>query len=115
MGLITANSISISVRQRQTEIAVLKVLGYRPLLILILLLGEAMLLGALGGLLSAGLVYESVNRLLDNADSIIPLYIPETAFVWGPAVGMVTALAGSLVPVWNGCKIRVSTVFTRVA
>ncbi len=43
LSLLIANSISISVRQRRTELAVLKVLGFRPCQILVLVLGEALL------------------------------------------------------------------------
>ena len=45
MALVIANAISISVRERRTEMAVLKVLGFRPGQILVLVLGEALLIG----------------------------------------------------------------------
>ena len=48
--LVIANAISISVRERRLELAVLKVLGFRPYQILILVLGESLLLGVGGGL-----------------------------------------------------------------
>src|SRR5262249_30744448 len=40
MALVVSNSISISVRERRPEMAVMKVLGYRPRQILALVLGE---------------------------------------------------------------------------
>ena len=45
---ISANAIAISVRERRTEMAVLKVLGFQPWQILLLVLGEAVLLTAAG-------------------------------------------------------------------
>ena len=45
MALVIANAISISVRERRTEMAVLKVLGFHPTQILLLVLGEALLIG----------------------------------------------------------------------
>ncbi|MBY0228305.1 MAG: ABC transporter permease, partial [Gemmataceae bacterium] len=50
--LVIANSISISVRERRNEMAVLKVLGYGPNQILGLVIGEALFLGVVSGLLS---------------------------------------------------------------
>ncbi len=41
LSLVIANAISISVRERRMELAVLKVLGFRPYQILMLVLGEA--------------------------------------------------------------------------
>ena len=61
MALVLANAISISVRERRTEMAVLKVLGFRPLQILVLVLGEALLIGAFSGVLSVGILYLGIN------------------------------------------------------
>src|SRR5262249_34672761 len=44
MALVIANAISISVRERRTEMAVLKVLGFGPMRIMVLVLGEALLI-----------------------------------------------------------------------
>ncbi len=49
--LVTANTMSIAVRERQQEIAVLKTLGFSSLLVMTLILSEALLLGLMGGLL----------------------------------------------------------------
>jgi putative ABC transport system permease protein len=47
--LVTANTMSMAVRERRTEIAVLKTLGFSSGLVMALLATEALLLGALGG------------------------------------------------------------------
>ena len=49
--LVTANTMSIAVRERQQEIAVLKTLGFPSALVMTLILSEALLLGLMGGLL----------------------------------------------------------------
>ena len=49
LSLVLANAISISVRERRTELAVMKVLGFRPAQIVLLVLGESVLLGLLVG------------------------------------------------------------------
>jgi putative ABC transport system permease protein len=48
--LVTANTMSIAVRERQQEIAVLKTLGFSSGLVMTLILSEALLLGLMGGL-----------------------------------------------------------------
>ncbi len=53
--LVTANTMSIAVRERRQEIAVLKTLGFSSGLVMALILSEALLLGALGGLTGVGL------------------------------------------------------------
>jgi putative ABC transport system permease protein len=47
--LVTANTMSMAVRERRTEIAVLKTLGFPSGLVMALIIGEALFLGALGG------------------------------------------------------------------
>ena len=114
MALVIANAISISVRERRTELAVLKVLGYRPAQILTLVLGEAVLIGAISGLLSAGLTYLAIDYALPQTGQA-GLYVPVSGLVWGPAIGALTALAGSLLPAWAACKVQVSEVFAKIA
>jgi putative ABC transport system permease protein len=47
--LVTANTMSMAVRDRQTEIAVLKTLGFTSRLVMVLILGEGLALGLFGG------------------------------------------------------------------
>jgi putative ABC transport system permease protein len=111
MVLVIANAISISVRERRAEMAVLKVLGFRPAQILLLVLGEATLIGAISGALSSGLTYLVVNHAPHS--QAFQVWVPDSALWWGPVVGAMTALAGSFVPAWNACKVRVAEVFAR--
>jgi putative ABC transport system permease protein len=117
--LVIANAISISVRERRLELAVLKVLGYRPSQILVLVLGESLLLGAGAGLLSAALTYAGINWGLGGISFPIAFFdrfmIPRAAFWWGPTVGGLAALLGSFLPAWSARSVKVAEVFSKVA
>jgi putative ABC transport system permease protein len=119
MALVISNAISISVRERRTEMAVLKVLGFGPGRILALVLGEAVLIGGISGLLSAGLSYLLVHTYLGGIKfpiAFIPMFdIYADALWWGLVCGAATALAGSLVPAWSARTVKVSEVFAKVA
>jgi len=52
---VCANTMSMSIRERRKEIAVLKTLGFSSALVLTLVLGEALVIGFVGGLLGVGL------------------------------------------------------------
>src|ERR1022692_5190962 len=52
--LVTANTMSIAVRERQQEIGVLKTLGFPSGLVMTLIISEALLLGLMGGLIGVG-------------------------------------------------------------
>ena len=53
--LIAANTMAMTARERVTEIAVLRTLGFPKRTILGLILGESLLLSLIGGLLGVGL------------------------------------------------------------
>lgn len=119
LSLVISNSISISVRERRKEMAVLKVLGFQPLHILGLVLGEALLIGTLSGLFSAGASLYFINNVMGGLKLPIAFFqaftIPREAILWGVAIGFGTALVGSIVPAWNARRVRVSDVFSKVA
>jgi len=119
LSLVISNAISISVRERQKEFAVLKVLGFKPFQILSLVIGESLLIGATAGLLSAGATWGLINHVMGGFTFPIAFfgifYIPDASLWWGLAVGGGAALLGSCVPAWTACRVRVSEVFARVA
>jgi putative ABC transport system permease protein len=41
--------------------------------------------------------------------------IPHGALWWGPAVGALAALLGSVLPAWSACSVKVAEVFSKVA
>ena len=119
MAVVIATAISISVRERRTEMAILKVLGFGPFRIMTLVLGEALLLGALSGLISVGLTYLIVNVYFGGIPFPIAFFpafrIPVYALAWGPLIGGGAALIGSFVPALSDRAVKVSEVFSKVA
>ncbi len=91
LSLVLANAISISVRERRTELAVMKVLGFRPAQIVLLVLGESVLLGLLSGLASALATFAVINYGFGGLKFPIAFFdtflIPINAVFWGAAVG----------------------------
>ena len=62
--LVTANTMSMAVRERRTEIAVLKTLGFPGGLVLVLIVAEAMVLGLLGGAIGIGLGAGTIQAMM---------------------------------------------------
>jgi putative ABC transport system permease protein len=119
MAVVIATAISISVRERRTEMAILKVLGFGPWRILWMVLGEGLLVGAGSGLLSVALTYLVVNVWYGGIPFPIAFFpafrIPVLAFAWGPLIGGGTALAGSVVPAIFAMWVNVAQVFSKTA
>jgi putative ABC transport system permease protein len=119
MSLVIANAISISVRERRAEMAVLKVLGFGPNQVLGLVLGEALLLGCSAGLLSAAAAILLVNGVMGGVKFPIAFFpafkVPMDALWWGPLLGGGTAFAGSILPAWSARSVKVAEVFSKVS
>ena len=119
LSLVISNAISISVRERRLEMAVLKVLGFQPWQLLVLVIGEALMIGILSGLFSAGATYYIVNLWMGGVTfpiAFFPVFfIPASAFWWGLGIGTLTSLAGSIMPAWSARTVKVSDVFSKVA
>ena len=122
MCLVIGIAITIGVRERWTEMAVMKVLGFQPWQIMGMIVSEAMLIGVFGGMLSTWLVYflplavkhgtRAVGvkfTFFDNFGS------PWEIVVLGPVLGIAVGIIGSALPSWNARKVKVSEVFAQVA
>ena len=119
LSLVISNAISIGVRERRMEFAVLKVLGFRPWQILLLVISEALAIGVFSGVFSAGLTYYMVNVYFGGLKFPIAFFgefrIPWEALWWGAALGGGTAFAGSFLPAWSARTVKVSDVFAKIA
>ncbi|MCS7020356.1 MAG: ABC transporter permease [Gemmataceae bacterium] len=115
MSLVVANAISISVRERRTEMAVLKVLGFQPRHVLALVLGEALLVGFLAGIMSSGLAWGALGSFKFQIMFFGSFFVPVQSLIYAPALGMTVAVAGSIGPAWNAKNVKVAEVFARLS
>ena len=106
-------------RERRLELAVLKVLGFRPDQILMLVLGEALLLG--GRSRAGQRRVDLCGSQLGDGRDFVPHRVlrPLSSFRrgrwWGPAIGARAALVGSFLPAWSARSVKVADVFSKVA
>jgi len=116
MMLLIANAISLNVRERIGELAILKVIGFRPGHLLAVVLGEAFVLGTSSGLVAGALVYWIANAFVGGITlgGSEPFPVPWEATLWGAATGGATALIGSALPAWTARSVRPAEVFARV-
>jgi len=57
IGLVAANTAAMSIRERRSEIAVMRSIGFSTRLVLGMLVGESVIIGVVGGLLGCGSAY----------------------------------------------------------
>ena len=117
--LVAAIANSIGVRERQKEMAIMKVLGFAPWQILLLVMGEAILVGALSGGIATTAAWGLINKVMGGFALPIAFFgkfkVADAALWWGPAVGALAGAIGSFLPAWDARKVKVTEVFSRIA
>ena len=98
--LTLVNNSAIAIRERRSEIATMRVLGYRRRMILKMLLCEAMLVGLVGGVIAialAALVFRHGLQLTPGeAQLLAPVRIGRLGIVTGLVISAVLPVLGML-------------------
>jgi putative ABC transport system permease protein len=99
-ALTLANNCAIAIRERRTETATMRVVGYHRATIVRLLLSEAVLVGLVGGVISIVLCYmlfrNGVQLTPGEAQLLPPVTLGAPGIVAGIAVAIVVPLIGAL-------------------
>lgn len=116
--LVTANSMAMSMRERVTEIAVLKAIGFSRSRILFMILGESSLIALLGGLLGVGMGCGFLQGMNTLAPQFFPFTVLEMIGPWvsyGFIVAAGLGLVSGLVPAIRAAQLSVIDGLRRVA
>jgi putative ABC transport system permease protein len=99
-ALTLANSAAIAIRERRTEMATMRVIGYRRGTIVRLMLGEVMIVGLVGGVLAVGVtwfLFRNGVQLTPGASKLLQaVTISPLAMIVGLVVSILIPLAGAL-------------------
>jgi putative ABC transport system permease protein len=118
--LVTANTMSIAVRERQQEIAVLKTLGFSSTLVMTLILSEALLIGAMGGLvgifISAGLlkILPQVPMIGDIVAQYPNFGLSAHTTTFGIGIALLLGLLAGFFPAMSGYRARITETLRQV-
>ena len=115
MSLVVGNAISIGVRERRTEMAVLKVLGFQPRHVMGMILGEAMLVGLIAGAMSTFLAWSLLGSVKFQIAFLGAFIVPNEVLIIGPVLGMGVAFVGSIGPALSAKNVRAAEVFAKQA
>jgi putative ABC transport system permease protein len=113
---VAANTMAMTARERLSEYATLKALGFPPRAVAFLIFGEAMLLAALGGAIGMLLTAPAVqlfHAATINVFAKMPL-VPQTFYLQAACAAVVGAVAG-LVPAFRAARIRIVDGLRHVA
>lgn len=116
--LVATNTMSMAVRERTHEIAVLKTLGFRPAQVVAMFVGESILIsggGGVAGVLGARLffdtfdIYKLTNGIVQHFDIQAP------TVVLAVAVALAMSIVSAVIPAWRGAARPIAMGLREVA
>lgn len=115
--LVAANSMAINVRERISEVAIVRALGFERTQVAVMLFGEAGWMGLIGGGLGAGLALALFGRGITMGAVVGGLaymqVTPDLAFAAMFSIFMVSLVA-AIVPVIQAANISPAIAFREV-
>jgi putative ABC transport system permease protein len=111
--LVAGNTMAYAVRERTNELAVLKAVGFSDSGVLGLVLGESLLLTALGGGLGLGLAWLMVSAGDPTGGSLPVFYIPLRDLAAGAVLILLMALVAGILPALQARRLRIADALRR--
>lgn len=117
LTLVAANAMAMSMRERTTEVAVLKAIGFSRGRVLNMVLGESCLIAAIGGLIGLAIGGGFLQLIHKSAPQFFPFSLGDMAGGWmlwivGIAVGI--GLVSGLMPAVRAAQLSVVDGLRRV-
>jgi len=109
--LVAGNTMAQSVRERISELAVLKTLGFSNRLVLVLILAESVVLAGVGGALGLGLGGLLVRALGSSgqiANLLSVFYFPPKDVLIGSALAVALGLVSGALPAFRAMRLRIA-------
>ncbi len=115
--LVTANTMAISVRERTSELAVLKAVGFSDMTVLWFVMAESLIIAVVGG--AAGLLVSmALTAGLSKSAalaSVLPIIaIPFSSLGVGAILAFAVGIVSGLMPAYSAMRLRVVDALRRV-
>ncbi len=120
MMLILGNTIAMGARERVNQFGVMRAIGFMPRHVAASVLGEALVLGLIGGGLGVLLAYPLVERgmgrfIEENMGSYFPYFrISDVATEVALLLAVLLGLCAALIPAYRSARLNVIDALRRV-
>jgi putative ABC transport system permease protein len=112
---VAANSMSMSVRERLGEYAVFKTLGFGGLYLGAMILGESLLLAALGGAGGVLVTFPAAKLFLSYLGDYFPVFaVTDQTVLFQALAALAVGVAAAVLPAWRALRIPITQALGRV-
>jgi putative ABC transport system permease protein len=113
--ILLANTMAMSARERTGEYAMLKTMGYKPRHLAELILGESLLLAAMGGLMGVALTFPMVYFVKTRLGKYFRVFpLTNTTLALGLIIALAVGVLAAILPAWRASRVGVAEALRRV-
>jgi putative ABC transport system permease protein len=114
---VAGNTMAMSVRERTTEIAVMRTLGFSKAIVFMIVVGEGLVTAVIGGALGALVARVTINgEFLQMTGGFIPAFgVSNWNAVVGLGLSAVIGVLAALIPALMATRLRIVDALRRVA
>ncbi|KVO08475.1 ABC transporter permease [Burkholderia ubonensis] len=104
---VMANAMAMSARERTTEYATLKALGFGPGFLALLVFGESLVIAAIGGSLGMLAMPPAAHLFKQATGGVFPVFnVSAQTIALQAACSLAVGVAAALVPAWHAARVR---------
>jgi len=112
--LVTANTMGQAVRERTSEIGVMKTFGFSSIQVTLLVLSESILITLIGGIAGLSLGALFVKGIAKAIKQFLPLMaVPSSAYVVGFACMILLGVLAGILPCWQAWQLKITDALRR--
>ncbi|NEP62006.1 MAG: FtsX-like permease family protein, partial [Symploca sp. SIO2G7] len=112
--LITGNTMAQAVRERTSELAVLKTIGFSDRRVLWMVLAESIAVALIGGAIGLGLGFVFMQGAAAALSQFLPgLALPPGAVITGLLLALALGIVTGLLPAWQAGRLKVIDALAR--
>ena len=105
---VMANTMAMTARERTSEYATLKALGFSPVFVAGIITGESLVLALLGGFAGVLLTFPVAQAFSGSVGTLFPVFeVARSTTVMQMVLVFVVGLAAAAVPAWRYSQIRI--------
>ena len=113
--LVAANTMAMAIRERTSEVGVMKTLGFDDGQIFRIVLIEAAIITLGGGIVGALLAKFAIEGSKFNAGGLLPpMTVSWTTVAIGIGIAVLMGAASGLIPAWRASRLRIVDALRRV-
>jgi len=113
--VLLANTMAMSARERMGEYAVLKTMGYKPRHLAGLILGESLMLAAMGGLVGLALTFPMVHFFKTRLGQYFRVFpLTDITLILGFVTALAVGVLAAILPAWRASRVGIAEALRRV-